>query len=167
MQLLPPFLPLSKCKTNICKLPAQVATGDCPHLLFYGPPGAGKKTLIVALLREIYGAGAEKVRDVLVLKLMSSNFEGRSSDAFETVQVKVETRPWKIQVYLPMLLSAVNSFMARTICKQYNIRLLVQLPSRNLELELTMSSSNYHVEMNPSDVGNNDRHVVQEIIKVS
>ena len=38
-----------------------MATGDCPHLLFYGPPGSGKKTLIVALLKEIYGNGAEKV----------------------------------------------------------------------------------------------------------
>ncbi len=45
--------------------------------------------------------------------------------------------------------------------------LLLQLPSRVLEVELTTSSSNYHVEMNPSDVGNNDRYVVQEIIKVA
>lgn len=36
-----------------------------------------------------------------------------------------------------------------------------QLPSRKLEVELTTVSSNYHVEMNPSDVGNNDRYVVQ------
>ncbi|KAK9806998.1 hypothetical protein WJX72_010071 [[Myrmecia] bisecta] len=92
---------------NLKKL---VEVGDCPHTLFYGPPGAGKKTLIIALLREIYGPGVEKV--------------------------KVETRPWKIQ-----------------------------LPSRKLELELTTCASNYHVEMNPSDVGNNDRYVVQEIIK--
>lgn len=42
----------------------------------------------------------------------------------------------------------------------------IQLPSRKLEVELTTVSSNYHVEMNPSDVGNNDRYVVQEIIKV-
>lgn len=42
-------------------LPRQVATGDCPHTMFYGPPGAGKRTLVMALLREIYGPGAEKV----------------------------------------------------------------------------------------------------------
>lgn len=35
-----------------------------------------------------------------------------------------------------------------------------------LEVELTLASSNYHTEMNPSDVGNNDRYVVQEILKV-
>lgn len=45
--------------------------------------------------------------------------------------------------------------------------LLMQLPSRVLEVELTLASSNYHTEMNPSDVGNNDRYVVQEILKVS
>jgi len=49
----------------------QIAQGDCPHLLFYGPSGAGKKTLIMALLREMYGPGAEKV--------------------------KVENRPWKVE----------------------------------------------------------------------
>lgn len=49
----------------------------------------------------------------------------------------METRPWKIE-----------------------------LPSRNLEIELTTVSSNHHVELNPSDAGNNDRYVVQEVIKV-
>ena len=36
---------------------------------------------------------------------------------------------------------------------------------RKIEVELTTLSSNYHVEMNPSDVGTKDRYVVQEVIK--
>ena len=92
---------------NLSKL---IEKGDCPHTLFYGPPGAGKKTLVLALLRELFGPGAEKVH--------------------------VELKPWKIQ-----------------------------LPSRVLEIEFATASSAYHVELNPSDVGNNDRYVVQEIIK--
>ena len=87
-----------------------MADGDCPHVLFYGPSGAGKKTLVLALLREIYGPGVERI--------------------------KVESKDWKIEV-----------------------------GERKVEVELTMLSSNYHVEMNPSDVGNKDRYVVQEVIK--
>ena len=84
--------------------------GSCPHLLFYGPPGAGKKTLLLATLREIFGPGVEKL--------------------------KVESKPWKIE-----------------------------RPEKTMEVELTTVSSNYHVELTPGDVGNNDRFVVQMIIK--
>ncbi len=89
---------------------AQVADGDCPHVLFYGPSGAGKKTLVLALLREIYGPGVERI--------------------------KVEGKQWKIDV-----------------------------GSRKVDVELTLLSSNHHVEMNPSDAGSKDRYVVQEVIK--
>jgi len=39
----------------------QAALSDLPHMLFYGPAGAGKKTRIMALLREVFGPGVDKV----------------------------------------------------------------------------------------------------------
>jgi hypothetical protein len=42
---------------------------------------------------------------------------------------------------------------------------VLQAGARKIEVELTTISSNYHVELNPSDAGFQDRYVVQEIIK--
>ncbi|KAG5886815.1 hypothetical protein JTB14_031457 [Gonioctena quinquepunctata] len=81
--------------------------GDFPHLLVYGPLGAGKKTRIMCLLRELYGPGVERLK----MEMM----------AFTT-------------------------------------------PS-NKKLEIMTVSSNYHIEVNPSDVGIYDRVVVMNIIK--
>lgn len=59
-----------------------------------------------------------------------------------------------------------TTLLAHFGCKRWTGPMVLQLPSRVLEVELTLASSNYHTEMNPSDVGNNDRYVVQEILKV-
>lgn len=80
--------------------------GDFPHLLFYGPSGAGKKTRILALLNKMYGASASKV--------------------------KVDTRSMKVG---------------------------------STTTDIEVMTSNHHMEVCPSDVGNKDRVVVQHLIK--
>lgn len=86
-----------------------VQQGDFPHLLIYGPPGAGKRTRIMCLIRELYGPGADKLR--------------MEATTFET-------------------------------------------PSKK-KIEIMTLSSNYHIEVNPSDVGIYDRIVVMELVKTT
>jgi replication factor C subunit 3/5 len=94
---------------NISDRLKRLATSeDLPHLLIYGPSGAGKKTRVMALLKELYGPSALKTR--------------------------LEHKSFKH-------------------------------PNNTTKVEITTVASNYHIEMNPSDVGNNDRLVVQELIK--
>ena len=49
-------------KEQAGQLKELAKSGELPHLLFYGPSGAGKKTRVMALLREVFGAGVEKVK---------------------------------------------------------------------------------------------------------
>lgn len=49
------------CDIGFLFLWAKVTEQDCPHLLFYGPSGSGKKTIITALLRQMFGPSADKV----------------------------------------------------------------------------------------------------------
>jgi hypothetical protein len=127
---------------SISCAPRQVVNGDCPHTLFYGPPGAGKKTLILALLREIYGPGVEKVQRGIARPLplacaclpfpsLRGQHVAHLRLSSPCPQLKVECKPWKIE-----------------------------LPSSKVELEFTTISSAHHVEMNPSDVGIRDRCAV-------
>lgn len=88
-------------------LRAQAQSGDFPHLLVYGPSGAGKKTRVVATLKELYGPGVEKI--------------------------KIDARVFQT--------------------------------SSNRKLEFNIVASVYHLEITPSDVGNYDRVVIQDLLK--
>ncbi|KAI9016365.1 putative subunit of DNA replication factor C (RF-C) [Phycomyces nitens] len=85
----------------------QAKKRDLPHLLFYGPSGAGKKTRLTAILHEIYGSGVEKL--------------------------KIDQRAF--------------------------------VTSSNKKLTFNVVSSNFHIELNPSDLGIYDQVIMQEVIK--
>ncbi|KAI9885980.1 MAG: hypothetical protein M1823_002202 [Watsoniomyces obsoletus] len=89
------------------RLSSLAQSGDFPHLVFYGPSGAGKKTRIIATLKELYGPGVEKIK--------------------------------------------IDSRMFTT--------------TTNRKLEFNIVASVYHLEITPSDVGNYDRVVVQDLLK--
>ncbi|KAF9267965.1 P-loop containing nucleoside triphosphate hydrolase protein [Marasmius fiardii PR-910] len=94
-------------QTLAARLKSLASSGDFPHMLFYGPSGAGKKTRITCTLRELFGPGVEKL--------------------------KIDQR-----VFLS--------------------------PSRR-RIEINLVQSNFHVEITPSEAGNFDRVVIQELLK--
>ena len=56
-------------------------SGNMPHMLFYGPSGAGKKTRIMALLKGIFGNAVYK------LKLEQRSFKTPSKATVEVSQL--------------------------------------------------------------------------------
>ncbi|XP_076267252.1 replication factor C subunit RfC38 [Rhynchophorus ferrugineus] len=84
-----------------------VEHSDFPHLLIYGPSGAGKKTRIMCILKELFGPGVERL-------------------------------------------------------KMDNVTVVT--PS-NKKVEIVTVNSNYHIEINPSDVGIYDRVIIMDLIK--
>lgn len=118
-------MPLGVC----VELRDQANSGDFPHLLIYGPSGAGKKTRIVATLKELYGPAAEKVG---------------------WLAVPPPRRP-------PTPLTGP--------CLQIRIDSRVFQTTSNRKIEFSIVSSNYHLEITPSDVGSYDRVVIQSLLK--
>lgn len=98
---------LSYHDTITQNLTALAKSGDFPHLLIYGPSGAGKKTRIYSTLNEIFGPQVEKL--------------------------KID----------------VKTFVTAS----------------NRKLEFNVLSSPHHLEITPSDMGNNDRVVIQDLLK--
>jgi len=60
--------------SNLLKTIAQ--NSDFPHMIFYGPEGAGKKTRIRAFLDAIYGNGVHKITtENRTIKVNSTSIE--------------------------------------------------------------------------------------------
>ena len=66
-----------------------VEAGDFPHLLFCGPSGAGKRTLIHCLLTSLYGKGVENIR------LETNDFQTNSG---KKLQVNIVSSNYHIEL---------------------------------------------------------------------
>ncbi|KAK2963766.1 putative Replication factor C subunit 3 [Blattamonas nauphoetae] len=72
------------------RLKLMALEGDFPHMLFYGPSGAGKKTRVMALLRAVFGPQVNKV--VVESRQLQ---KGTSSATFE---ITILSSPHHIEV---------------------------------------------------------------------
>lgn len=79
---------------------------EFPHLIFYGPDGAGKKTRVHCFLSKVYGDGIYKVTTI-------------------NKELKVKSR----------------------------------------SIPYIVTSSNFHLEFCPSDIGNNDKFIISHVVK--
>ena len=87
--------------------------GDLPHMLFYGPSGAGKKTRVMALLRAIFGPGVERVR------LEHRPFKTPSGKAIEMTTVAsafhIEINPGDAGIYDRFVVQDIIKEMAASV----------------------------------------------------
>nr|CAH7763611.1 unnamed protein product [Callosobruchus chinensis] len=91
--------------------------GDFPHLLVYGPLGAGKKTRIMCLLRELYGPGVER------LKMETMSFTTPSNKKLEITTVSsiyhIEVNPSDVGIYDRVVIMDLIKHVAQT--QQLNV----------------------------------------------
>ncbi|VDO47036.1 unnamed protein product [Onchocerca flexuosa] len=88
-----------------------VKTGDFPHLLVYGPSGAGKMTRIFCILRELYGSGVEKLR------MDARSFQAPSGKKLEiqtfSSNYHVQLSPGEVGIYDRVVVQEIIKQMAQ------------------------------------------------------
>jgi replication factor C subunit 3/5 len=91
---------------------SQISTGDFPHLLVYGAPGAGKRTRVQCILRELYGVGVERLRiqhkqftvptsgKKLEIATVESNYHIEINPGFVEYHLCVEISSFNFQLFI-------------------------------------------------------------------
>ncbi|CAK9300304.1 unnamed protein product [Gordionus sp. m RMFG-2023] len=121
------FSDLDYHKEKSLKLKTLIDSGDFPHLLFHGPSGAGKKTRISCLLREIYGLNVDK------LKLEQFSFTTPSNKKLEidtlSSNYHIECNPSEVGIYDRIVIQELIKSTAQTqqldLGKQKSFKVIV------------------------------------------
>lgn len=107
-------------KEDAEQLKKLVNSGDVPHLLVYGPPGAGKKTRIMCILKELYGNGVEKLR------IEREEFETPSKKKIEMSTIAsnfhIEVNPSDAGIYDRVVIQELIKTVAQTNQLDSNIQ---------------------------------------------
>lgn len=106
-------------------------------MLIYGPNGAGKKTRIMCLLRELYGDGVEKLRierqqfetpskKTIEMTTLASNYhiEINASDAGIYDRIVIQEMIKNIAQTNQLNSVAQKSFKGKTPIKHLNLRII-------------------------------------------
>ncbi|MFH4973950.1 hypothetical protein AB6A40_000659 [Gnathostoma spinigerum] len=115
-------------------LASLVKAGDFPHLLIYGPSGAGKKTRINCVLRELFGPGTDKIH------LDSKSFVAPSGKKLEIQTLSsnyhIQLCPGDVGIYDRVVVQEVIKEMAQmqqlTSTVQRNFKVIVLLEADRL-----------------------------------
>eukprot|EP00080_Pristionchus_pacificus_P004238 PDM64258.1 rfc-3 [Pristionchus pacificus] len=99
-------------KEQAANLSSLVQRDDFPHLLVYGPSGAGKKTRVRCILRELYGPGVDVVR----LRTMPFTTPSGKKLEIHTMESNyhIELTPSDVGIYDRVIVQDVLKEMAMT-----------------------------------------------------
>ncbi|VDM39824.1 unnamed protein product [Toxocara canis] len=123
--------------------------GDFPHLLIYGPSGAGKKTCVRCILRELYGSGIEKIC------LSTKSFQAPSGKKLDIQTVSsnyhIQFSPGDVGIYDRVVVQQIIKQIAQTqqidafSQKQFKVVVLmeVELLTRDAQHALRRTMEKY------------------------
>lgn len=156
---------------------------DLPNLLFYGPPGAGKRTRVIALLRRLLQPRVPSMNDdgsslferYAEHRTLFVNTQTRSATFMKAKRSKARGRPPKRSAD-QMLAGGDGGDDApaddaasedrSTTAARTAAAASAQKPSGSYNVLLSCVGSPYHIEFTPADAGRKDAQVMQACIKL-
>lgn len=134
------FSELSYNKELTESLKKLATSENLPHLIFYGPSGAGKKTRVMCLLREIYGDGVMKLnKDTYTHKIKSKTMEVPILSSRYHIDLTPSDAKRDDKIILQTLIKETASTRQLNSSDQKNFKIIVLNEAENLTREAQAS----------------------------